>query len=235
MSGVPPKRNAAYSITVGLPSQANPAVFQSSPTLAAGDIKVSLDGAAFTNITTLPTAVGASVPIALSAAEMNHVNIVVLCHDASGSEWCDVIIDIQTSVRDIDELTFPTTTGRSIDVASTGTVGIDWANVDGQSTTVNLSGTTIKTATDIATAIAALPTATQNATALLTYPDGIATGITPQGAWRVTLAAVSGASDGFTGVAGATIHYRDPADTKNVITATVDAVGNRSAVTLDTT
>jgi hypothetical protein len=50
----------------------------------------------------------------------------------------------------------PTTAGRTLDVSATGEAGVDWANVGGQSTTVGLSGTTIKTATDIATATTAI-------------------------------------------------------------------------------
>jgi hypothetical protein len=42
----------------------------------------------------------------------------------------------------------PTTAGRSLDVSSGGEAGIDWANVGGPTTTVNLSGTTIKAVTD---------------------------------------------------------------------------------------
>lgn len=45
----------------------------------------------------------------------------------------------------------PTTAGRTLDVTSTGTAGVDWANVEGQSTMVTLSGTTVKTATDVET------------------------------------------------------------------------------------
>lgn len=43
----------------------------------------------------------------------------------------------------------PTTTGRTLDVTATGEAGIDWANIGGPTTAVNLSGTTIKTATDV--------------------------------------------------------------------------------------
>lgn len=48
---------------------------------------------------------------------------------------------------------------------------------------------------------------------------------------RLVLAALAGKADGFS---GATQHYRDTADTKNRITAAVDATG-RTAVTLDVT
>lgn len=45
----------------------------------------------------------------------------------------------------------PTTAGRTLDVSATGTAGIDWANVDGQSTAVNLSTTNIQQATQAPT------------------------------------------------------------------------------------
>lgn len=47
----------------------------------------------------------------------------------------------------------PTTAGRTLDVTATGAAGIDWANVENPTTTVGLSGTTVQTATDIATLI----------------------------------------------------------------------------------
>ena len=45
----------------------------------------------------------------------------------------------------------PTTAGRTLDVSSGGEAGIDFANIGSPTTTVNLSGTTIKTATDVET------------------------------------------------------------------------------------
>lgn len=45
----------------------------------------------------------------------------------------------------------PTTAGRTLDVSSGGEAGIDWANVGSPTTTVALSGTTVKTATDVET------------------------------------------------------------------------------------
>lgn len=45
----------------------------------------------------------------------------------------------------------PTTLGRTLDVSSGGEAGLDWANIGGPTTTVNLSGTTVKTATDVET------------------------------------------------------------------------------------
>lgn len=43
----------------------------------------------------------------------------------------------------------PTTAGRTLDVSATGGAGIDWSNVQAPTTVLNLSGTTIKTATDV--------------------------------------------------------------------------------------
>lgn len=45
----------------------------------------------------------------------------------------------------------PTVFGRTLDLSSGGEAGVDWANVGSQSTTVTLSGTTVKTATDVET------------------------------------------------------------------------------------
>lgn len=42
----------------------------------------------------------------------------------------------------------PTTAGRTLDVSATGEAGIDFANIGAPTTTVNLSGTTIKAVTD---------------------------------------------------------------------------------------
>lgn len=45
----------------------------------------------------------------------------------------------------------PTTAGRTLDVTATGAAGIDWGNLENPTTTVGLSGTTVKTATDVET------------------------------------------------------------------------------------
>lgn len=45
----------------------------------------------------------------------------------------------------------PTTAGRTLDVSVGGEAGVDWANVGSPTTTLNLSGTTVKTATDVET------------------------------------------------------------------------------------
>lgn len=50
----------------------------------------------------------------------------------------------------------PTVAGRTAAIATGGQIGIDWNNIASPTTTQGLSGTTIKTSTDIATQISAL-------------------------------------------------------------------------------
>lgn len=69
------------------------------------------------------------------------------------------------------------------------------------------------------------------ATALMDLAAAVE-GFTPRQILRLFAATLVGKADGLAGV---TVHYRDVADTKNRITATVDASGNRTAVTLDAT
>lgn len=46
---------------------------------------------------------------------------------------------------------YPTTAGRKLDVSAGGEAGLDWANVGSPTTVVGLTGTTVKTATDVET------------------------------------------------------------------------------------
>lgn len=62
----------------------------------------------------------------------------------------DVNAEADTALSDYGPLK-PTTAGRTLDVTATGEAGIDWANVGAPTTTLNLSGTTVKTATDVET------------------------------------------------------------------------------------
>ena len=106
-SYVTPKKNSAYIVYVSLLSQADTKLMQSNPTLATGDVKVSIDGGAFANLATLPVvtpASGSAVKVALSADEMNGDNIIVRFLDAAGSEWCDLTLSIQTTAQTLDEL-----------------------------------------------------------------------------------------------------------------------------------
>jgi len=103
----PPKRATAYIIYIALESVATAGTFQSNPTLAAGDFKVSLDGGSLVNLTTLPTvtpASGKTVKISLSSAEMTADNVTIVCSDAAGNEWKDLVISLATVANQNDDL-----------------------------------------------------------------------------------------------------------------------------------
>lgn len=102
----PPKRATAYTTYIALTSQANTNIWQTSVTIAAGDVKVSKDGGAEANITTLPTEIGTSgiLSVPLSATEMTADTVTVRFHDAAGAEWCDALIVLHTSGVEIDDI-----------------------------------------------------------------------------------------------------------------------------------
>ena len=124
-SYVTAKKNTEYIFYIGLPSVADGNIFQANPTLAAGDFKVSTGGAALANPATLPSvdpAGSKAVKVTLSASEMNADNIQLICSDAAGGEWKDVIINIQTTTQQIDDLSSSTSiTGvnTNVDAAET--------------------------------------------------------------------------------------------------------------------
>lgn len=108
---VPAKRATEYIFYVGLDSVATAGAFQANPTLASGDFKVSKDGGSLSDLTTLPSVAPASskmVKITLSTTEMDADNVTVVCSDASGGEWKDLIVNIQTAARQIDDLAYGT-------------------------------------------------------------------------------------------------------------------------------
>ncbi len=86
-------------------------------------------------------------------------------------------------------------------------------------------------ALQLAAAGGSVPTADQNADALLDRVNGIETGLTPRNSLRLIAAALAGK---LTGAATTTVTIRNAeADSKNRIVATVDSNGNRTAITTD--
>lgn len=100
----PPVKNVAFSFEIGLWSQADSTTLKSGPTLALGDFKVSLDGAAPGNLTNTPTASGTVVTVALTQAEMNHDRIHLVWVDAAGAEWIAGFVMIYTTATNQDAL-----------------------------------------------------------------------------------------------------------------------------------
>jgi len=73
---------------------------RTTPTIAAGDFQVSIDGGAFNNLATLPVetpAASGQVEIAFSAAETNGVTIAVRWIDQVGANWDDGAATWETS------------------------------------------------------------------------------------------------------------------------------------------
>lgn len=153
----------------------------------------------------------------------------------------------------------------TLSAGTAGYVGIDWSAVNAPTTTLNLSGTTISTSQAVASVAGAVGSVTGNvggsvasvtagvtvttnndktgyaltsgerdsiAAALLDLASGVETSVTVRQALRGMASVLMGLSDG---AATTTMHFRDLANSKNRITATVDADGNRSAVTRDLT
>jgi len=79
----------------------------------------------------------------------------VVCRVRGVANMLAVLIEIELDAVDYQVDAFgaikPTTAGRTLDVSAGGEAGIDLANVGSPTTTVNLSGVTIKTATDVET------------------------------------------------------------------------------------
>ena len=97
----PPKKNQAFICHVALQDMATPGSFKSSPTLAAGDFKVDIDGGGLNNFGTLPTVdptASVFVKFSMSASEMNGDNIQLAAIDADGTkEWADYALCVVTS------------------------------------------------------------------------------------------------------------------------------------------
>ena len=290
-SYVTPKKNTAFVFNLPLADATVATAFKANPTLAAGDVKISIDGGAFNNITSLPTvspASGRIVQVSLSSSEMNGDNIAVQFVDqTTPAEWAEVEVLIQTSARQIDDLAFPNTSGRGMDIDASGGVEVgsfqtgaittaaftagainaaaiapdaigasgpdahaasetgtaDWAAAAsirpawGEDTTTLDLDATIRSAVGLASAnldtqIADLPTANENADALLDRSAGVETGLTFRQWLRLAASTLFGKASGLETT---TAIFRDFGDTKDRITATVDANGNRTAVTRDAT
>jgi len=97
----PPKRAQAFRTYICVRDATDNLSLRSSPTIAAGDFKVSKDGGAFANLTTLPAVTPASsvgIQIDLSATEMTADNVLITWIDqTSTKEWADGWLEINTT------------------------------------------------------------------------------------------------------------------------------------------
>ncbi len=215
-SYVPVVKNGANGAIfyVGLVDQSNTKLLKSSPTIASGDFKVSIDGGALANLGTLPTvtpAAGRQVKITLSQAEVNGDNITVQCVDAAGAEWCDLLVNIQTTARQIDDLAYPATSGRSIVVDAAGLVDSNVVKVGPTgSGTAQTAGDIMADTNDIQTRLPAALVSGRMDCSVGAMASGVvtATAIAADAitdakvASDVTIASVTGAVGSVTGAVG---------------------------------
>jgi len=138
------KKNEEFIFYVTLTHPTDADVVVTNPTLAAGDAKVSTDGAAFANPGTLPAvtpAGGRGVKVTLSAGEMNGDNVLLILTDQTApEEWQTLTVSIRTKAVDIDDLVRSATPANALAVDASGRLDLGkWAG-----TTVSLdSGTSL--------------------------------------------------------------------------------------------
>ncbi len=171
-------------------------------------IKASKDGAAFGSISPTVTELEAGFyKLALTTSHTDTLGDFALHITSTGADPTDIVDQIVALLP-----------GDAVTLQADQAVNVTKVN-----------GTT-QTAGDI---IATIPTANQNADALLDRSNAVETGLTPRGSLRVIAAALAGK------VSGADVNspvFRNAvADSKDRITATTDASGNRTAISTDLT
>lgn len=142
-----------------------------------------------------------------------------------------------------------TTPANTLDVNATGEAGIDWANVGGKTSTVALTGTSLNSVSgsiggDVAGKVLGggsgvfvadgvqVAASGGGATADDLWDEVVDGTYTARQLLRLLASALAAKSSG----GGTTVvTFRDVADTKDRIVATVDANGNRTAITLTAT
>lgn len=127
-----------------------------------GQDYVALDG----TVSEVPGVIQGTYYIDITAEEMATATTaacIVITTSTSGAKT--VFRVLLLGDRGFDDLAFPVTSGRGIDVTSGGAVGVDWGNVENQATTVNLAGTSVLNA-DTVDSVAAIADAAINSATL---------------------------------------------------------------------
>jgi len=156
-SQVPPVKGSAYSFEVSVVSQGDTDTFQTSVTLAAGDVTVHKDGGSAANIDALPTEIGTTgvLTVTLTGSEMNADRVVVRFHDVAGDEWQDVLVIIHTAAQTLD------TTDAAVDSNTSAIAALNDLDAAGIRSALGLASANLDAQ------LAALPTASENADAVL--------------------------------------------------------------------
>lgn len=178
MSDWPPKKNAAFTVTFPI-YDADGDLVTAAATL---DSEVSKDGGTFTDCTNEASEIATSSGIytlALTATEMNADIVATITK--TGTAGAKTAVNVMYTVtRQIIDLAFPTTTGRSMDVTATGAVGVDFDNIEGTLDAAEIGTGAITAAKFAAGAIDASAIATDAigsdelaATAIAEIADGV--------------------------------------------------------------
>lgn len=236
---------------------------KTTPTIAAGDFQISKDDGAFANLATLPAetpASSGSVKVALSAAEMTCGEATIRGVDqTTAKEWMDVVINIETyghpSAKHPDLgaglVQYGTAQAGAASTITLATSASTTANIYNGMYVYIVSGTGAgQVRTIVAYSTGRVATVDK---AWVTNPDNtsvyfvtVSRSLGSEGlevdystpandwlvreAWRIIL---SSAAAELSGASGTTINIRDILDTKNRISATLDADGNRTNITFD--
>jgi hypothetical protein len=167
------KKNEATVIAFPMVTTASPDTFDTGETVS-DDGYYSDAGGAWTTlggITDTVSEIGSTglYELSLTAGEMDHDNIII---KFTSTNAADTAVIIRTRAVDEDDLVRATTPANTLDVSATGEAGVDWANVGGQSTSVDLGGRriikkdTVTTNTDLVSAAAVRTEMDSNSTQL---------------------------------------------------------------------
>ena len=219
-------------------------------------VTLSKAGAAFASPAGAVTEIGSGwYKVAGNATDTNTLGALILHATATGADPTDVVFAVvaydpqsatdlgltnldatvstratQTSVNTIDD--YVDTEVAAIKAKTDLIAGTTLVAADIPSATITAINAKTTNLPAAPAAVGDIPTANQNADALLDRAAGVETSLTLRQALRLVVAAAAGK---LSGAATTTVVIRNPADSKDRITATVDANGNRSAVTTDLT
>ena len=134
---VPPKRNAAFTFELAVFDYSGK--FLSAATFSSKQI--SKDGGAYATLTNAPAEISTTgtYTIDLTATEMD-ADRVALRFVISGAP--DIVINLFTAARQIDDLAYPATSGRSTNIDSSGRVLLQPTQTGVTIPTVTTVGTT---------------------------------------------------------------------------------------------
>lgn len=134
MAGWPPEKNAAFTWYF--------VIRDADGDLVAGatglDVESSGDGAAFADVAGTETDEGEGLySCIIASGEMNFDAVGLICKTStSGAKTAAQVI--YTSTRQIDDLCFPTTSGRSFDISATGEGSANLTQINGAAQTATL-------------------------------------------------------------------------------------------------